>query len=80
MTTFSVWAPKATERVDLVLPAEGRRLAMAPAERPGWWALDVPDAGPGTDYQFSLDGGPARPDPRSPFQPDGVHGPEGPRV
>ncbi len=75
MTTFSVWAPKATERVDLVLPAEGRRLPMAPAERPGWWVVDVPETGPGTDYQFSLDGGPARPDPRSPFQPDGVHGP-----
>jgi maltooligosyltrehalose trehalohydrolase len=70
-----VWAPKATERVDLVLPADGRRLDMAPTGRPGWWAVDVPDGGPGTDYQFSLDGGPGFPDPRSPLQPDGVHGP-----
>jgi maltooligosyltrehalose trehalohydrolase len=61
--------------VDLVLPAEGRRVEMAPAERPGWWAVDVPEAGPGTDYQLSLDGGPTFPDPRSEFQPDGVHGP-----
>ncbi|MDQ1490534.1 MAG: maltooligosyltrehalose trehalohydrolase, partial [Actinomycetota bacterium] len=75
MTTISVWAPKATERVDLVLPAEGRRLEMAPAGRPGWWSLDVGEAGPGTDYLFSLDGGPGFPDPRSPSQPDGVHGP-----
>jgi maltooligosyltrehalose trehalohydrolase len=35
----------------------------------------VPGAGPGTDYAFSLDGGPRRPDPRSPWQPHGVHGP-----
>ena len=75
MTTFSVWAPRATERVDLVLPAEGRRVEMAPAERSGWWAVDVAEAGTGTDYQFSLDGGPGFPDPRSEFQPDGVHGP-----
>jgi len=30
---------------------------------------------PGTDYQVSLDGGEPIPDPRSPFQPDGVNGP-----
>ena len=75
MTTFSVWAPKATQRVDLVLPGEGRRIEMAPDGRPGWWAVDLPDAGPETDYQFSLDAGPALPDPRSAAQPDGVHGP-----
>ncbi|HZQ78930.1 MAG TPA: malto-oligosyltrehalose trehalohydrolase [Acidimicrobiia bacterium] len=77
MTTFSVWAPAAVERVDLVLPVERRRIEMAPASdgRAGWWAVDVPEAGPGTDYQFSVDAGPALPDPRSPFQPDGVHGP-----
>jgi maltooligosyltrehalose trehalohydrolase len=34
----------------------------------------VAGAGPGTDYAFSLDEGPLRPDPRSPFQPEGVHG------
>jgi maltooligosyltrehalose trehalohydrolase len=75
MTTFSVWAPRAAERVDLVLPAERQRIEMTTTTRPGWWAVDVPDAGPGTDYQFSIDGGPAFPDPRSEFQPDGVHGP-----
>jgi maltooligosyltrehalose trehalohydrolase len=69
-----VWAPKA-ERVDLVLPTDGRRIEMTAGSRPGWWAVDVPDAGPGTDYQFSLDAGPAFPDPRSEFQPEGVHGP-----
>ena len=39
----------------------------------GWWIgdRDLPD---GTDYGYRLDGGPARPDPRSAWQPDGVHG------
>src|SRR5581483_114480 len=75
MTTFSVWAPSATQRVDLVLPGERRRLEMAPDGRAGWWSVAVPEAGPAADYQFSLDGGPALPDPRSEFQPEGVHGP-----
>jgi maltooligosyltrehalose trehalohydrolase len=41
----------------------------------GWWSVTVPEAGHGTDYAFTLDGGDPRPDPRSPWQPDGVHGP-----
>jgi maltooligosyltrehalose trehalohydrolase len=47
---------------------------MAPGDG-GWWHLDVPAAGPGTDYAFSVDGGDPRPDPRSRWQPLGVHGP-----
>ena len=72
MTRFEVWAPKAG-RVDLVLGDE--RTAMLPALREGWWAAEVPTAGDGTDYAFSLDGGPPRPDPRSRRQPAGVHAP-----
>jgi maltooligosyltrehalose trehalohydrolase len=68
---FRVWAPT-PERVELDLA--GRRLDMVAGER-GWWSLDVPDAGPGSEYAFRLDGGDARPDPRSPWQPEGVHGP-----
>ncbi|HEX2179471.1 MAG TPA: malto-oligosyltrehalose trehalohydrolase [Actinomycetota bacterium] len=71
MHTFRVWAP-APERVDLLLGRE--RFPMVPAGD-GWWELEVGQAGPGTRYQFSLDGGPARPDPRSAFQPEGVNGP-----
>ncbi|MGH9282200.1 MAG: malto-oligosyltrehalose trehalohydrolase, partial [Acidimicrobiales bacterium] len=37
--------------------------------------VDVTGAGAGTDYGCSLDGGPALPDPRSAWQPAGVHGP-----
>jgi maltooligosyltrehalose trehalohydrolase len=71
MHEFAVWAP-IPGRVDLVLGE--RRLPMARADG-GWWRLAVPDAGPGTDYAFSLDGGPPRPDPRSAFQPAGIDGP-----
>jgi maltooligosyltrehalose trehalohydrolase len=41
----------------------------------GWWSAQVPEAGPGTDYQFVLGGGPPLADPRSPWQPQGVTGP-----
>jgi maltooligosyltrehalose trehalohydrolase len=45
----------------------------------GWWSAEVPDAGPGTDYAFRLDGAQQGadaelPDPRSRWQPSGVHG------
>ena len=72
MTTFEVWAPE-PGRVELLL-VPARRLPMVRGER-GWWRLDVPGAGPGTRYLFSLDGGPGRPDPRSGWQPDGIDGP-----
>jgi maltooligosyltrehalose trehalohydrolase len=41
----------------------------------GWWKADVESAGPGTAYSFAPDGHTAVPDPRSPWQPHGVHGP-----
>jgi maltooligosyltrehalose trehalohydrolase len=45
-----------------------------PSER-GWWSVAVEEAGPGTDYGFVLDDDPkAWPDPRSEWQPHGVHG------
>ncbi len=65
-----VWAPFAA-RVDLL--AGNSRQAMRAGKR-GWWASDL-DLEPGTDYQFSLDGEPGLPDPRSRHQPGGVHGP-----
>jgi maltooligosyltrehalose trehalohydrolase len=77
---FTVWAPAAT-RVMLHLPTLDRREPMRRVvpdpdqDWGGWWSVDVPDAGPGTDYAFAIDGGPPRPDPRSAWQPAGVHGP-----
>jgi maltooligosyltrehalose trehalohydrolase len=83
VSVFQVWSPDA-ERVELVVGEERRPMlpaertsavAGSPARSAGWWALDAPDLGPGTDYAFSVDGGPPRPDPRSRWQPRGVHGP-----
>ncbi|RAY12150.1 malto-oligosyltrehalose trehalohydrolase [Actinomadura craniellae] len=69
---FEVWAPRA-DRVEI--EAAGARHEMRPAGRPGRWAAEVPEAGHGTDYGFVLDGAGPLPDPRSRWQPDGVHAP-----
>jgi maltooligosyltrehalose trehalohydrolase len=66
-----VWAPRAEKSVELVLGE--RRLPMHEVGG-GWW-LAGEEVPPGTDYLYSLDGGDPRPDPRSPWQPEGVHGP-----
>jgi maltooligosyltrehalose trehalohydrolase len=66
---FSVWAPKA-KSVDLVLGE--RRFALEPLAD-GYWQADVAaDARQG--YRYSIDGSAAVPDPRSHWQPEGVHG------
>jgi maltooligosyltrehalose trehalohydrolase len=66
---FSVWAPFAG-RVELV--ADGERQEMTSAAG-GWWR-SAHAAPPGIDYGFALDGGDPLPDPRSAWQPNGVHG------
>lgn len=71
MHTFTVWAPEAGS-VDLVTRSGTRPMTGSPG---GWWSLAVAEAGPGTDYRFRVDGGPPVPDPRSAWQPAGVHGP-----
>jgi len=68
---FRVWAPRA-RAVDLDLG--GRQRAMTRHDG-GWWSVDVPDAKAGTDYAFRVDDSEPLPDPRSPWQPSGVHGP-----
>ncbi|MDX1665082.1 MAG: malto-oligosyltrehalose trehalohydrolase [Candidatus Promineifilaceae bacterium] len=73
--TFTVWAPRA-KKVELELAPsggeQGERVPMS-ATGNGWWAV-VAEAEPGDDYAFRLDGGKPLPDPRSPWQPYGVHG------
>ncbi|HUJ66764.1 MAG TPA: malto-oligosyltrehalose trehalohydrolase [Acidimicrobiales bacterium] len=69
--SFRVWAPTARQ---LTLQLDGHDHPM-PAVGRGWWGLEVESVGPGSRYAFCVDGGPARPDPRSQFQPAGVHGP-----
>src|SRR5450755_4001107 len=71
MHEFRVWAPR-PKRVEAVIGE--RRMPMRRAGG-GWWACRADRAGPGSDYAFVLDGGTPRPDPRSAFQPQGVHGP-----
>ncbi|MGH7902617.1 MAG: malto-oligosyltrehalose trehalohydrolase [Candidatus Dormibacteraceae bacterium] len=70
MMPFHVWAPGAA-RVELVMGA--RRVPMAPGE--GGWHEAAVEAEPGAAYRFSVDGAEPVPDPRSPWQPEGVHGP-----
>lgn len=70
MNRPQVWAPNASQ---VEIEIGGRRSPMLPLAG-GWW--EAPDElAPGTDYAFCLDGGPALPDPRSRWQPQGVHGP-----
>jgi maltooligosyltrehalose trehalohydrolase len=71
MHRFEVWAPRA-KRVTVVV--DGERYPMKGEPR-DWWAVDVERAGPGSRYGFLLDDDESPvPDPRSPWQPDGVHG------
>ena len=74
MTAFRVWAP-AAGHVALALGPELRDTRPMAKSDGGWWTLEVAEAGAGTDYGFCLDGRPARPDPRSAWQPHGVDGP-----
>lgn len=69
MHTFDVWAPRA-DRVALRIA--DRTYAME-ALHPGCWSIAV-DAAPGVDYSFIVDDSEPVPDPRSRWQPCGVHG------
>lgn len=69
--TFRVWAPHA-ELVE-VETEQGRR-PMAPTGT-GWFTCDIDGLGECVDYTFRVDGSDPMPDPRSRFQPAGVHGP-----
>lgn len=70
MAEFHVWAPRAAK---VQVEVRGERIPLTPLEH-GWWIADAPGAGPGDDYAFRLDDGPPLPDPRSSWQPRGVHG------
>jgi maltooligosyltrehalose trehalohydrolase len=68
-TNLRVWAPGVAQ-VDVEI--DGRHHPMTSSEH-GWWTADV-ESNHGAMYGFCLDGAQARPDPRSAWQPDGVHG------
>src|SRR4051794_39707546 len=69
--TPQVWAPDAARAP--VETSSGTH-DMEPGSREGWWTAAVSGLGHGHDYAFRIDGGPPRPDPRSRWQPHGVHG------
>jgi maltooligosyltrehalose trehalohydrolase len=66
---FTVWAPLA-QSVKLELDA-----GVYPMHRDdrGWWNVEQPAVSGKTRYRFIVDDGPPTPDPRSRWQPDGVH-------
>ena len=68
---FGVWAPRVRS---LAVRVGGRTVPMEREDR-GVWRVSVEGAAAGDDYLLVLDGERERPDPRSRFQPHGVHGP-----
>ena len=71
MTDFAVWAPQ-HDRVRVLV--DGTPHVMSP-DAGGWWRAAVEDAAPGTAYAYLLgDDETPLPDPRSRWQPTGVHG------
>ncbi len=72
MHDFRIWAPRAQE-VRLQLNGAEPQPMQRHSDR-GWWKLSSPEAGPGTNYAFLVDQDTiAYPDPRSAWQPNGVH-------
>ena len=68
---FSVWAPLAKKSVELV--CADQRFPMA-VDAAGNWRLECNPARIAEGYRYSIDGAAPLPDPRSAWQPDGVHG------
>jgi maltooligosyltrehalose trehalohydrolase len=66
---FTVWAPDASEAT---LHVDGTDVPAKPLAG-GWWEAYA-DAAHGTRYGWRLDDRDPLPDPRSRWQPDGVHG------
>ncbi|MFP4086688.1 MAG: malto-oligosyltrehalose trehalohydrolase [Desulfobacteraceae bacterium] len=71
MVEIRVWAPNA-RRVEL--DSNDQVVQMTPGDA-GWWCAHPSFIEHGTDYGFRIDGEGPFPDPRSPWQPEGVHGP-----
>lgn len=70
VTLLPVWAPAAQQMHVLI---DGTRHQMTP--RPGGWWVSPVDAASGARYGYLIDDATEPlPDPRSPRQPDGVHG------
>ncbi|MFZ0395128.1 MAG: malto-oligosyltrehalose trehalohydrolase [Terracidiphilus sp.] len=69
---IAVWAPRAKT---IELQVQGRRFPMEGPDAEAWWRAEAEFAAPGADYGFVVDHTEkAYPDPRSQWQPNGVHG------
>ncbi|MDY0044056.1 MAG: malto-oligosyltrehalose trehalohydrolase [Syntrophales bacterium] len=71
MALLEVWAPD-SKKVEVQW---GQEVLSMIREEKGWWRLDAEGGEHGSDYAFFLDGEGPFPDPRSLWQPQGVHGP-----
>ncbi len=72
MHRFRLWAPDASQ---VSVQLAGQKYSLQKLDG-GWWQNDIDAAQPGMDYTFFLDDEAlALPDPRSLWQPNGVHGP-----
>ena len=71
MRRFEVWAPFAKR---ISVKADGAVYALNGPDHRAWWRVDVERAGRRADYGFLIDDDPKPyPDPRSQWQPNGVH-------
>lgn len=77
MHTFRVWAPRAETLAVQMGPVAQINAVRYPMEKGGrgWWSATIAEAVLGTEYRFAIDDGEALPDPRSEWQPHGIHGP-----
>lgn len=72
MHNFETWAPFAKS---ISVSMNGALFPMHGPDEHGCWNLEVQDAVPGTDYGYIVnDDKTVYPDPRSQWQPNGVHG------
>ncbi len=72
MYEFKIWAPKVKK---IAVKINEEAIPMHGPDHKGWWKVSVEDACDGTDYGFLVNDDPTvYPDPRSLWQPHGVHG------
>ena len=71
LISFRLWAPNANQ-VELKIGSDFFGMTRGDGN---WWRTEIPLAKTGIDYAFVLDGGEPVPDPRSLWQPNGIHGP-----
>lgn len=72
MHRFEIWAPLANK---MAVQVNGNGHRMKGPDADGFWRVEVNEAGTGTDYGYLIDSDSTPyPDPRSQWQPHGVHG------